>query len=92
MILERDQELDKLGKALATLQLERDTLLWLIMSRTDICPFGGGKQERRIACRFGYPGCACWDYAMAMEDAAEMANWLAIFAPNKPPQYESIVL
>lgn len=34
----------------------------LIMRHTDLCPFGGGADGKRVACAFGHPGCECADW------------------------------
>jgi len=34
----------------------------LIMRHTDLCPFGGGADGKRVVCAFGHPGCECADW------------------------------
>ena len=53
------------------LQAERDALLRRIMTKTRLCPFGGGKDGERKECRFGHPGCACMDWFTAYEEKQE---------------------
>ena len=34
----------------------------MIMRHTDLCPFDGGADGKRVACAFGHPGCECADW------------------------------
>lgn len=47
---------------LATEREESRDLINRIMARSSLCPFGGGLDGERNACRFGHPGCACDDW------------------------------
>jgi hypothetical protein len=42
-----------------------------IMLHTRLCPFGGGRNGRREACRYGHPGCACVDWLAQYEEKHE---------------------
>lgn len=43
----------------------------LIMTKTDLCPFGGGEGKKRQSCMYGHPGCKCVDWLYAHEELGE---------------------
>lgn len=43
----------------------------LIMTKTDLCPFGLSEDGTRSTCLSGFPGCACADWLMAHEEMGD---------------------
>lgn len=43
----------------------------LIMTKTDLCPFGLSEDGTRSACRMGFPGCTCADWLYAHEELGD---------------------